>query len=71
MSGKQCDLDNHPELSGLSADENEFFKELFSSMSENLLKVAYMRLQDLDYAEDAVQETFLAALKNIRKHSCK
>ena len=67
MGGKQCDLDNHPELSGLSADENEFLQKLFSSLSDKLLKVANKRLSDWDYAEDVVQDTFLAALKNMEK----
>ena len=67
LSRKQYDLANQPELPDLSADENELLIELFSSMNENLLIVAYKRLSDWDYAEDVVQDTFLAAHKNIKK----
>ena len=67
LSERQYDFDDQPEFPDLSADENEFLIELFCSMSENLLKVANMRLSDLDYAEDVVQETFLAAIRNVEK----
>jgi len=67
LSERQYDFDDQPEFPDLSADESEFLIELFSSMNENLLKVANMRLSDLDYAEDVVQETFLAAIRNVEK----
>ena len=56
-----------PEIRELSAEEKEFLSALFSSECENMTKIANIRLRNIHEAQDAVQETFLAAQKNIEK----
>jgi RNA polymerase sigma-70 factor (ECF subfamily) len=51
----------------LSAEENEFFKELVESMSSDLLRIANSELRNLDDSKDSLQETLLAAYNNIDK----
>jgi len=51
----------------LSAEENEFLKELIIGMSTDLLRIANSKLRSRDDSKDALQETFLAAYNNIDK----
>ena len=54
-------------LPELNTEENDFLSKLFYDIGENLFKVAFMRLHDEHFAEDVVQDTFLAAVVNIKK----
>ena len=65
--GRVMFLKENPEICKLSAEEKEFLSALFSSECENMTKIANIRLQNIHEAQDAVQETFLVAQKNIEK----
>ena len=60
-------MQNLLELPDLNTEENIFLSELYFDMFENLFKVANMRLHDAQLAEDVVQDSFLAAVINIKK----
>ena len=47
--------------------ENEFVAKLFDEMYEFLFNYACVRLRDIYSAHDATQETFLAALEDVKK----
>ena len=46
-------------------DQNERFERLVNQCQASLLRTCYMYLRDEEQAEDAVQETFLKAYRNI------
>jgi len=51
----------------LSHDENAFLERLIKEMHDLLVNYANVRLKDYSSACDVVQETYLAAQKNINK----
>ena len=60
-------MSDKPGIRKLREDEREFLSKLFHSEFENMAKIANIRLCNLYEAQDAVQETFLAAQNNIEK----
>lgn len=64
MTREKTDKELIEEYTGGS---EEAFKELVSRHMDNVYKFAYRYFNDKDKAEDAVQETFVKAWKNIRR----
>ncbi|NLA54465.1 MAG: sigma-70 family RNA polymerase sigma factor, partial [Clostridiales bacterium] len=46
-------------------DQNEHFERLVNQYQTSLLRTCYMYLRDREQAEDAVQETFFKAYRNL------
>ena len=48
----------------MSKEDNDFLSQLVNETYDFLLNFAKVRLRDINSAQDAVQETYLAAQKN-------
>ena len=64
MSESSTGLPDHAVMRRVQAGETALFAEIVRRYQPSLLRVARSRLGRVDWAEDAVQETFLAAYKS-------